>query len=49
MDPVKSLVGGTCTLFQRLDENGSMVKVVTNVVKKDGKRAGPGRPAKDLP
>ncbi|RAM03571.1 methyl-accepting chemotaxis protein [Desulfobacter hydrogenophilus] len=39
VDKVKSLVGGTCTIFQRLDEAGSMLRVATNVVKKDGKRA----------
>lgn len=39
VDKVKALVGGTCTIFQRLDESGSMLRVATNVVKKDGKRA----------
>jgi methyl-accepting chemotaxis protein len=39
VDKVKDLVGGTCTIFQRLDESGSMLRVATNVVKKDGKRA----------
>ncbi|MCG8550231.1 MAG: methyl-accepting chemotaxis protein, partial [Desulfobacterales bacterium] len=39
VDKVKSLVGGTCTIFQRLDQAGSMLRVATNVVKKDGKRA----------
>ena len=38
VDKVKSLVGGTCTIFQRLDEAGSMLRVATNVVKKDGKK-----------
>lgn len=36
---VKELVGGTCTIFQRLDDSGSMLRVATNVIKKDGKRA----------
>ena len=36
---VKELVGGTCTIFQRIDDSGSMLRVATNVVKKDGKRA----------
>nr|WP_319392480.1 Cache 3/Cache 2 fusion domain-containing protein [uncultured Desulfobacter sp.] len=39
VDKVKSLVGGTCTIFQRLNQAGSMLRVATNVVKKDGKRA----------
>lgn len=39
VDKVKSLVGGTCTLFQRMDGAGSMLRVATNVIKKDGKRA----------
>ena len=39
VDKVKSLVGGTCTVFQRLDEDGSMLRVSTNVVKKNGNRA----------
>jgi len=39
VDKVKSLVGGTCTIFQRLNASGSMLRVATNVVKKDGKRA----------
>ncbi|BBO68666.1 hypothetical protein DSCA_25960 [Desulfosarcina alkanivorans] len=39
VDRVKALVGGTCTIFQKLDDSGSMLRVATNVVKKDGKRA----------
>lgn len=39
VDKVKSLVGGTCTIFQRLNESGSMLRVATNVLKEDGKRA----------
>ncbi len=39
VDKVKALVGGTCTIFQKLDDSGSMLRVATNVVKKDGKRA----------
>ena len=39
VDKVKALVGGTCTIFQRLDDSGSMLRVATNVVKKNGKRA----------
>lgn len=39
VDKVKSLVGGTCTVFQRMDQDGSMLRVSTNVVKKNGNRA----------
>lgn len=39
VDEVKRLVGGTATLFQRLDANGSMLRVATNVVGPDGRRA----------
>ncbi|WP_281167916.1 methyl-accepting chemotaxis protein [Desulfobacter curvatus] len=39
VDKVQSLVGGTCTIFQRLNASGSMLRIATNVVKKDGKRA----------
>lgn len=39
VDKVKALVCGTCTIFQRLDKSGSMLRVATNVVKLDGKRA----------
>ena len=30
---------GTCTLFQRMNERGDMLRVATNVLKKDGARA----------
>lgn len=39
VDKVKSLVGGTCTVFQRMDEAGSMLRVVTNVETTTGSRA----------
>jgi len=39
VDKVRSLVGGTCTLFQRMNEAGDMLRIVTNVESKDGKRA----------
>ncbi|MDD5154639.1 MAG: Cache 3/Cache 2 fusion domain-containing protein [Desulfovibrionales bacterium] len=39
VDAVKNLVGGTCTVFQRMNEKGDMLRVATNVLKKDGKRA----------
>lgn len=39
VDEVKELVGGTCTIFQRMNDRGDMLRVCTNVVKKDGTRA----------
>ena len=39
MDEVKELVGGTCTIFQRMNENGDMLRVATNVIAADKSRA----------
>ncbi len=39
VDAVTSLVGGTCTIFQRLNERGDMLRIATNVRTADGKRA----------
>ena len=39
VDEVKKFVGGTCTVFQRMNESGDMLRVSTNVMKKNGKRA----------
>ncbi len=39
VDQVKKLVGGTCTIFQRMNESGDMLRVCTNVEKLDGTRA----------
>ncbi|MEI6035957.1 MAG: methyl-accepting chemotaxis protein [Verrucomicrobiae bacterium] len=39
VDKVRSLVGGACTIFQRMDEAGDMLRVITNVESKDGTRA----------
>ncbi len=39
VDEVTNLVGGTCTIFQRMNEHGDMLRVATNVKKLDGKRA----------
>ena len=39
VDHVKDLVGGTCSIFQRIDEQGNMLRVCTNVSTKDGRRA----------
>ncbi len=39
VDEVKKLVGGTCTIFQRMNPDGDMLRVCTNVEKLDGTRA----------
>lgn len=39
VDEVLKLVGTTCTVFQRINGNGDMLRVATNVIKKDGQRA----------
>ncbi len=39
VDVVEDNIGGTCTIFQRMNEAGDMLRVSTNVVKKDGTRA----------
>lgn len=39
VDEVKSLVGGTCTLFQRMNEEGDILRVATNVEGADQTRA----------
>jgi methyl-accepting chemotaxis protein len=39
VDRVKSLVTATCTVFQRMNEKGDMLRVCTNVEKLDGTRA----------
>jgi putative methionine-R-sulfoxide reductase with GAF domain len=39
VDEVQDLVGGTSTIFQRMNEQGDMLRVATNVLTADGKRA----------
>jgi signal transduction histidine kinase/CheY-like chemotaxis protein len=39
VDDVKSLVGSTCTIFQRINKAGDMLRVCTNVRQADGTRA----------
>ena len=39
VDRVQELVGGTCTIFQRMNDRGDMLRVSTNVKKLDGTRA----------
>lgn len=39
VDRTKLLVGGTCTIFQRMNEAGDLLRVCTNVETKEGKRA----------
>ncbi|OGP74762.1 MAG: hypothetical protein A2Y80_03625 [Deltaproteobacteria bacterium RBG_13_58_19] len=39
VDAVSKLVGGTCTIFQRMNPQGDMLRVATNVLKEDNTRA----------
>lgn len=39
VDQVKSLVSSTCTIFQRMNTQGDMLRIATNVMGTDGKRA----------
>ncbi|MCB0281510.1 MAG: Cache 3/Cache 2 fusion domain-containing protein [Calditrichaeota bacterium] len=39
VDEVQKLVGGTCTIFQRMNDAGDMLRIATNVKKEDGHRA----------
>jgi methyl-accepting chemotaxis protein len=39
VDKVRELVGSTCTIFQRMNESGDMLRVCTNVEKQDRTRA----------
>jgi len=39
VDDVVKLVGGTCTIFQRMNEDGDMLRIATNVANKEGRRA----------
>ncbi|MFZ0931731.1 MAG: Cache 3/Cache 2 fusion domain-containing protein [Syntrophobacteraceae bacterium] len=39
VDDVHELVGGTCTIFQKMNDSGDMLRIATNVKKADGKRA----------
>jgi methyl-accepting chemotaxis protein len=39
VDDVQTLVSATCTVFQRMNDRGDMLRVATNVVGGDGERA----------
>jgi len=39
VDKVKQMVGGTCTIFQRMNTQGDMIRTATNVIGTDGNRA----------
>jgi methyl-accepting chemotaxis protein len=39
VDKMQNLVGGTTTVFQRMNEEGDMLRVATNVLSTDGQRA----------
>jgi len=38
VDEVQKMVGGTCTIFQKMNDRGDMLRVTTNVKRGDGKR-----------
>jgi methyl-accepting chemotaxis protein len=39
VDDVQGLVSATCTVFQRMNRDGDMLRVATNVIGSDGRRA----------
>ncbi len=39
VDDVKELIGSTCTIFQKMNDAGDMVRVATNITTPDGLRA----------
>ncbi len=39
VDEVENLVDSTCTIFQRMNNDGDMLRVATNIIKKNGNRA----------
>jgi len=39
VDEVLNLIGTTCTVFQKMNQNGDMLRVATNVIKENGQRA----------
>lgn len=39
VDDVTRMVGGTCTIFQRMNPQGDLLPVATNVLTKEGRRA----------
>jgi hypothetical protein len=39
VDDACKIAGGTCTIFQRMNEKGDMLRLATNVLTLDGKRA----------
>ncbi len=39
VDKAKSLIGGAATIFQRMDQDGNMLRVATNITTKEGNRA----------
>jgi len=39
VDEIPGLTGGACTIFQKMNETGDMLRIATNVATKDNKRA----------
>ncbi len=42
VDDVRKLTGEECTVYQRMDKSGDMLRVATSVIRKDGGRSGVG-------
>jgi methyl-accepting chemotaxis protein len=39
VDEVRRVIGSSCTIFQKMNDKGDMLRVATNIKKKDGTRA----------
>ncbi|HNT35395.1 MAG TPA: methyl-accepting chemotaxis protein, partial [bacterium] len=39
VDELNSVIGGTCTIFQKMNDAGDMLRIATNVINKEGSRA----------
>ena len=42
VDEVTAMAGGVCTIFQRMDDAGDMLRVATTVMNPDGTKLHPG-------
>jgi methyl-accepting chemotaxis protein len=38
VDPIRALLGGACSIFQRMDDGAGMLRVISNAETKEGKR-----------
>lgn len=39
VDELTSIIGGTCTVFQKMNDSGDMLRIATNVINQEGLRA----------